>query len=131
MTGSIHFLTDEWFVELATRGAALPEFPGADLVVQHEIVGAPDGKVRFVTEWRDGRLVRAEAGKVADPDCIVQAKAADALTVLAGTLEPEVAWMQGRLKIDGAYRTMLVDLLAWRRSEPYRALWREMAALTA
>jgi len=116
---------------LAERGAALPETPGADLVVQHEITGAPGGKVRFVIEWRDGRVVRAEAGKAADPDCVIQAKASDALRVLAGEVEPEVAWMQGRLKIDGAYREMLIDLRPWRHSDAYKALWTEMAERTA
>ncbi len=124
------FLSDDWLAALAERGAALPETPGVDLVVAHEIAGAPDGKVRFVIEWRNGRIERAEAGKAPDADCVVQAKAPDARRVLAGDIAPEVAWMQGRLKIDGAYRSMLIDLREWRHSEPYRALWADMAALT-
>lgn len=124
------FLSDEWLAVLAERGAALPETPGADLVVAHEIEGAPGGKVRFVIEWRDGRIVRTEVGKAPDADCVVQAKAAEARRVLAGELAPEVAWMQGRLKIDGNYRAMLIDLRDWRHSEPYRALWTDMAAVT-
>lgn len=124
------FLSDEWLAALAERGAALPETPGVDLVVAHEIEGAPGGKVRFVIEWRDGRIARAEAAKAPDADCVVQAKAVEARRVLAGDIAPEVAWMQGRLKIDGDYRAMLIDLREWRHSEPYRALWAEMAALT-
>ena len=126
----LDFLSDAWLAALAERGAALPACEGVDLIVQHEITGAPDGKVRFVIEWRQGQIARAEPGKADAPDCIVAAKAADAVRVLNGALAPEVAWMQGRLKIDGDYRAMLIDLDGWRRSEPYRALSAEMAALT-
>ena len=124
------FLSEGWVAALAERGAALPEVPGADLVLQHEIAGAPDGKVRFHLEWRNGQLATAAIGKHAEPDVMVQAKAPDALRVLRGELSPDVAFMQGRLKIDGAYRTLLIDLREWRLSEPYRELWNAMAELT-
>ena len=55
------FLSDAWLAALAQRGAALPACEGVDLIVQHEITGAPDGKVRFVIEWRQGQIARAAA----------------------------------------------------------------------
>lgn len=125
------FLSEAWLAELAERGRGLPEADGPDMVIQHEIAGAPDGKVRFTTEWRGGRLSSARLGKHPDPDVTIQAKAPDAVRVLRGELSPEVAFMQGRLKVDGDYRRLLVDLREWRHSAPYRQLWSDMADLTA
>lgn len=125
------FLSEAWIAALADQGAALPTEPGVNLVIQHEISGAPDGKVRFHLVWKDGRLEAAELGKHPEPDIMVQAKAPEALRVLRGELSPEAAFMQGRLKVDGAYRMLLVDLRQWRESGPYRALWEHMADVTA
>lgn len=124
------FLSEGWLAQLARKGAELPEVTGADLVLQHEIAGAPDGKVRFFLEWRSGRLVAAQLGKHANPDVVVQAKAPEAIQLLEGRMDPDVAYMQGRLKVDGDYRRLLIDLREWRSSAPYRALWAAMAEIT-
>lgn len=124
---SAAFLSEDWLELLAERGAALPEVAGATVTVQHEIAGAPDGKVRFHCVWEDGRLTTVQLGKHAEPDVMVVAKAPDALAVLAGDVAPEVSWMQGRLKIDGDYRRLLIDLRDWRTGDAYRALWQAMA----
>ncbi len=124
------FLSEGWLAHLAQKGAELPEVAGAALVVQQGISGAPEGSVRFFLEWRSGRLAAAELGKHADPDVVVQAKAPEAMQLLEGRMDPDVAYMQGRLKVDGDYRRLLVDLRSWRASAPYRALWAEMAEIT-
>lgn len=124
------FLSEAWIAELAARGAELPEADGASLVLQHEIAGAPDGKVRFHLVWVDGKLETAALGKHAEPDIVVQAKAPEARKILAGQMSPDVAYMQGRLKVDGDYRRLLVDLRDWRASGPYVDLWAAMDAFT-
>lgn len=125
------FLSEPWIEALGRRGGDLPKVDGVNVAIQHEIAGAPDGKVRFFLVWEEGRLTTAELGKHPDPDVVVQAKAPDAIRVLHGDLSPDVAYMQGRLKVDGAYRELLIDLRAWRSSEPYQGLWSAMAADTA
>ncbi len=124
------FLTDDWLSELASRGGALPDFEGASIVCQHEIDGAPDGKVRFYAVWQSGRLAGVAKGKHVAPDCMIAAKAADALAVLRGDVELEVSFMQGRVKVDGDYRRLLVDLRSWRASDPLRSLCVAMAEIT-
>ncbi len=128
---SEEFLSEGWLAELAERGASLPAVDGVDMVVQHEIAGAPAGKVRFWLVWRDGRLHQAELGKHRDPDVLIQAKAADAMRMLRGELSADVGFMQGRLKVDGDYRKFMLDLRDWRTSEEQQALWSAMADLTA
>ncbi len=124
------FVSEPWINELARLGAQLPEVDGATMTVQHEIAGAPDGKVRFFIEWANGRLITAELGKIKEPDVVIAAKAPEALRILGGDLNPDVAYMQGRLKVDGDYRRFLIDLRDWRTSEPYQALVASMADFT-
>ncbi len=125
------FLSEGWLAELAARGARLPEAPGVDMVVQHEVAGAPDGKVRFWVDWRDGRITDVRLGKHPEPDIYIQAKAADALRMVEGELSADVGFMQGRLKVDGDYRKLIIDLRDWRTSDEHRAMCAAMAELTA
>lgn len=124
------FLSEEWIAELARAGAELPAVAGASMSIQHEIAGAPDGKVRFHLVWTDGVLAEAALGKIADPDITVEAKAPEALKILRGDMSADVGYMQGRLKVDGDHRRLLIDLREWRAGEAYRALWAHMAAVT-
>jgi predicted lipid carrier protein YhbT len=123
-------LSDEWLAQLAQRGAELPEVEGASMVCQYEIAEAPEGKVRFYLVWSNGRLVEAAKGKHKASDTMFAAKAADFVEVLDVTKEAEVAFMQGRLKVDGDYRRWLVDLVDWRTHPDLVALWKEMVRLT-
>jgi hypothetical protein len=125
------FLSEAWLELLGALGAELPEHEGATMVIQHEIAGAPAGKVRFHLVWVNGRLETAALGKHRDPDIVVQAKAAEALKILNGDMDPHVAYMQGRLKVDGDYRKFIVDLRQWRAGAPYQGMWDQVAANTA
>ena len=124
------FLSEEWIAELARVGAEMPAADGVSMSIQHEIAGAPDGKVRFHLVWTDGVLTEAALGKVADPDISVQAKAPEALKILTGDMSPDVGYMQGRLKVDGDHRRLLIDLREWRAGEAYQGLWSHMAGFT-
>lgn len=128
---AVEFLSEPWLDELARLGGELAVVEGASMVLQHEIAGAPAGKVRFFIEWVDGQVRAASLGKHGEPDIVIQAKAVEALRILTGDLSPDVAYMQGRLKVDGDYRRLLVDLRGWRESADYRGLWSAMAAHTA
>lgn len=124
------FLSTPWLEALRAHGADLPEVDGVDIVIQHEITGAPDGKIRFYLEWVAGQLAAAEFGKHDDPDVVLQAKAPEALKAIRGEMSLDVGYMQGRLKVDGDYRRLLIDFRDWRTSEPYMKLWATMAELT-
>ena len=125
------FLSEAWVAALAEKGATLPKAAGVDLVVQHEVAGAPDGKVRFYVEYKDGKIVDAQLGKHSQPDIKIEAKAPAALKILNSEMSPDVAYMQGRLKVDGDYKRFLIDLRQWRASEAYLGMWAEMASLTS
>jgi len=121
------FLSDEWIESLRSLGNELPKVKDASVSCQHEISATPDGKVRFYTIWEDGRLVGVDKGKYPDPDCTITVKYPDALDILHGRKEPEVAFMQGDLKVEGNYRKLLMDLSTWRQSNPYRKMWQVLS----
>lgn len=126
----MEYLSDEWLEELARVGAELPAVDGIDLIIQHEIAGAPSGKVRYYTVLKDGQYAEVAKGKHKEAEVQVSAKAEAALRILNGDMSPDVGFMQGRLKVDGAYKQLLVDYRPFRESEPYQALWAHMAQLT-
>ena len=124
------FLSDEWCAAALDAASALPERPGASLVVQHVVSGAPGGKVTVGVEVVDGRVVALAAGKRADAACTLTWSAADVRAVLAGTLDAEVAFMQGRLKVEGAYEQWHDGLGPWRRSAELAEVRRALASHT-
>ncbi|MXV89848.1 MAG: SCP2 sterol-binding domain-containing protein [Acidimicrobiia bacterium] len=75
-----------------------------------EISGGPGGPCRLGVVIRDGRLVELSPGRPAESDCTVTCSAADAAAILRGELDPAVAYMQGRLKLEGAYERVLFGL---------------------
>ena len=105
----MRFLSDEWLAFVREQAQALPERPGVSLVMQHVVTGSPAGKVQCRAEVRDGRLVELDVGKRADATCTITWAYEDALAALRGA-DLDVAFMRGRLKIDGDHRAFLLDL---------------------
>jgi hypothetical protein len=105
------FLSDEWFALVREAGSSLPAVPGLSLVMQHVVAGAPQAKkLQAFLEVRDGQVVDAQLGKRDDATCALAWDYADALAVLRGELDLDVAFMRGDLKVDGDYVTFLYGL---------------------
>lgn len=104
------FLTEDWLEEAAAALGALAERPGIDADVQYVVSGAPGGKVQVRMEMRSGRITGLAVGKHDDPGCTVTLSYADAVALFAGDLRPEVAFMTGRVKVEGDHRIWLLDL---------------------
>ncbi len=114
-------LSDEWLAFVREQAATLPVHQGASLVMQHVVSGSPAGKVQCRAELCDGRLVELEVGKRADATCTVTWTYEDALAALRGD-NLDVAFMRGRLKLDGDYRAFMYDLRPVFSSPEGRAL---------
>jgi hypothetical protein len=105
------FLTDEWFALVREHAGSLPTVPGASLVMQHVVAGAPQAKkLQAVVEVCDGQILEAAEGKRADAACTVSWSYADALAALRGELDLDVAFMRGDLKVEGDYVSFLFGL---------------------
>jgi hypothetical protein len=125
------YLTDDWFDLVAASGSALPRHEGLDCTIDIEVAGAPAGKVRYHEVWSDGRLVTVEGGAAAEADVKFVLKYADAVALVAGDVSADVAFMQGRFKIDGAYDRWLFGFRPVVSSDAYRAYLAAVAEQTS
>ena len=78
--------------------------------VQVIVKGAPGGDRKCVLTFADGELTGSEDGVLADPPLTVTITAGDADALLARELDPNVAFMQGRLKTEGDTGVLLALL---------------------
>jgi putative sterol carrier protein len=75
------------------------------------VTGTPGGDLKVRIELLDGRPVEIATDPGPDPELTLTVPAADARAIRAGTLDPSVAFMRGRLKTAGD-NGLLLGLLA-------------------
>jgi putative sterol carrier protein len=123
------WLSDEWFDETRALWSAQPVHPDLSARMQYEISGGPDGNFSYYWVIENGRLVDSGAGAIASPDVTITFTWDDALAVHRGDLDPNVAFMQGRMKVAGSMSVMMA-LLPATNTEEYRDLRQRVAAVT-
>lgn len=128
----MRFLSDEWLAAL--RGAAkdLPSTPGCSLNLKVDVSDGPDGRRRLGVRLVDGQLAEISLGFPVDADCTLKCGYLDAAAIWDARLEPAVAYMQGKLKLEGAYERVLFGLrpmLAGASGEALRELREKLAQL--
>jgi hypothetical protein len=101
------FLSDEWITALEGTGAA----PGPSATVQVVVGGTPAGDVKFHLAVVDGVVTAASPGNNSKADVSLTIPHAEAQAILSGELDPNVAFMRGRMKTAGD-PGLLLDLLA-------------------
>jgi len=123
------YLTQEWLDEARELAKSQPERPGASATIQYVISGAPAGEVKYYWVLQDGRLLESQLGQIADPVLTMTFKYDDAVKVQQGELDPNTAFMQGRMKVSGDMGT-LMRLLPLTMSPEYKALQEQIRAVT-
>ena len=93
--------TAEWAAEAGELWELLPAAPGADGTVNWSVAVAPRKEASVHWRYESGRVVAGGVGAADGPELALTATAADAADVLAGRVEPSVAFMRGRLKASG------------------------------
>ena len=126
---TVAFLSEAWLDEHRTLGAELPERPGATARVQHVVTGTPDGEVRYVVAFLDGRPTEVTLGGDDAADVTYTNTYADAQQLAKGTLDPTVWFMQGRTKMAGDMGRVLA-LMPVVRSSEQRSLVEALSART-
>jgi len=104
------FLTQAWLDEQRQAGGSLPGRPGVSGAVQFVVAGGPEGEVTYVTTVVDGVVVSNALGAVDEPDATLAVPHAEGLAMAAGDLDPNAAFMQGRIKTAGATGPLLAVL---------------------
>ena len=123
------WLSVEWFDETRALAADQPERPGLSARMQFEVTGGPDGEVRYYWVLEDGRLVASAPGPIDEPDVTLTTSWKDAVAIQRGDLDPNVAFMRGRMKVAGSMGLML-SLLPVTNTPEYRDLRRRIAEIT-
>lgn len=114
------WLTDEWFALVATEVAGIHGPPTLQGSVVVEVTGGATGDLAGHVAFADGGVVGSGAGPTDGPDLVLTLTDSDARAIVAGGLDPSVAFMQGRMKVVGAMAPLL-DLLALAGTEDGRA----------
>ena len=123
------FPSDQWLAAAQAAAGALPPVPGCSVTVGVEVSGGPAGRRRFGVTVVDGRLVELSPGRPEGADCEVSCVHDDARSMLNGRLDPAVAYMQGRLKVAGAYERVLFGLRPVLSGDAFGAFAAEVVAL--
>ena len=124
------FLSDDWFELNLEAASGWPERPGVDCSANYEVTSTPDGKVRYYAVIRDGRLVDMATGKLADADASIVYKYADARAEVAGGDHPDLAYMSGRMKLEGEYARWVYGLRPLLDSAEHEAFRSTLAEYT-
>ncbi|MGH9054320.1 MAG: SCP2 sterol-binding domain-containing protein [Acidimicrobiales bacterium] len=116
---------EQWVAEVSGLAGSRPRAPGATGAVAVSVAGGPR-EVQYHWSYQGGVPGNGAAGACPGADLVLSIAAADAMAVLAGEVEPSVAYMRGRLKAagDGA---LLLAFLASTAGAEYVA-WRETVA---
>lgn len=119
-------LSQDWLDLQRDATSGLPVRTGCSAVIGYEITGGPDGTVHFHTTLEDGRIVDSRLGVADDPDFVMLMPRDELVAVVRGDLDPNVGFMQGRIKVTGNIGRMLSVLPVTCSPE-----WREAAAAVA
>lgn len=123
------WLSAEWFDRTCEMAADQPARPGLSARIQYELTGGPDGDVRYYWVLEDGRLRSSAGGTVDAPEVTLTMPWADAVAMQKGELDPNVAFMQGRMKVAGSMGLMM-SLLPVTNTPAYQELRRRIAEVT-
>ena len=135
------FLSDDWFAIVLEAARGLPGMEGMSAVVNFEMQGSKPsadepvskqrpGKQHCHAVLRNGKLEEFAAGKAGDPDCAVSCKLPEALAIVRGEDDAEVAYMQGRLKLEGDYGLLLFGLRGLYAQPQWKEFVAQVRALT-
>ncbi|WP_419917943.1 SCP2 sterol-binding domain-containing protein [Candidatus Poriferisocius sp.] len=121
------YLSDGWFRLNLEAASGWPERPGVSCTANFEVTGAPEGKVRYHAVIRDGRLVEMAGGHRADAAVSMVYRYEDALAEVVGGDHPDLAFMTGRMKLEGDYPRWVYGLRALLNS-PEHLTYRSLLA---
>ena len=123
------YLTQEWLDEARELAKSQPERPGASATMQYVVSGGPDGEIRYYWVLRDGKLLESSLGKIDDPELTLTLSYDDSVQIQQGELDPNAAFMQGRLKATGDMGKLL-QLLPLTMSPEYQQLQEQIREIT-
>jgi putative sterol carrier protein len=123
------WLTQEWLDETCQMAESQPERPGASARMQYVVTGGPDGDVRYYWVLENGKLLESKLGELSDADFTMTETYDDAKRIQQGELDPNAAFMQGRIKVAGNM-AKLMSLMPLTNAPEYKELQKQIQAIT-
>jgi beta-galactosidase GanA len=125
------WLSQEWLDETLEMAKSQPERPGATARMQYIVAGGPDGEVRYFWVLENGKLLENQLGDVTEPDITMTMSYDDAKKIQEGELDPNAAFMQGRIKIgNNTNMAKLMSLMPLTNAPEYKDLQKEIREIT-
>jgi putative sterol carrier protein len=123
------YLTQEWLDDARELAKDQPERAGASTTIQYVVTGGPDGDIKYYWVLENGRLLESQLGEIAEPEVTMTLSYADSVSVQQGELDPNAAFMQGRMKVAGNMGKVMA-LMPLTMSPEYKAVQEEIRAIT-
>ncbi len=123
------YLTQEWLDEARELAKDQPERPGASTTIQYVVNGGPDGVIKYYWVLENGRLLESQLGEIAEPEVTMTLSYDDSVSVQRGELDPNAAFMQGRMKVAGNMGKVMA-LMPLTMSPEYKAVQEAIRAIT-
>lgn len=119
------FLSEDWFAAVAQLTGSLPDVSGSGSV-DLAVTTAPRKETHLHWSYDGGVPGAGATGPAEEPDLALTISPADAVDLLAGGIDPSVAFMRGRLKAAGD-QNLLLAFLSSTSGERWES-WRQEAA---
>ena len=123
------YLTQEWLDESAKMAESQPERPGASAKMQYVITGGPEGDIKYYWILENGKILESKLGELPDADFTMTLTYDDSMKVQKGELDPNAAFMQGRMKVTGNMGK-LMSLMPLTQSPEYAAIQEKIRGIT-
>ena len=123
------YLSQEWLDAGKGFAQEFPERPGASARMQYHVTGGPEGDVKYYWVLENGKLLESQLGEDPDADFTMTLTYDDSVKVQQGELDPNAAFMQGRMKVTGNM-AKLMSLMPLTQSPEYKSIQEKIRGVT-
>ena len=123
------FLSQEYLDLQKQLGAEQPERPGTTARMQYVVTGGAEGDVKYFWVLVDGRLTEAALGADDAAEVTLTQTYDDAEKIAKGELDPNAAFMQGKIKVTGNMQK-LMQLMPLTNAPEYKELQKQLRTQT-